>query len=297
MIDRIIVAAAQYPIHASAHWDDHAADLSAYVADGAATGAALLVLPEYASMVLTAVLDAPRVLGAQIEAMQALLPAYQALHAALAREHGIHLLAGSFPTRRADGSYVNRAWLFAPDGAAGYQDKLVMTRFENESWGISPGAELRVFDTALGALAIAICYDCEFPLLARAQAEAGAELLLVPSCTDTVAGYHRVRYGAQARALENQIHVVQAVTVGEAPWSDALDVNIGAAAIYTPVDRGFPPDGIAAIGTREAPGWVHATVDLALARALRRDGQVLNYRDWERQGGLVTGSARRVALR
>jgi len=295
-MNHLHIAAAQYPIHAYARWDDYAAALSTFVAEGAATGAKLLVLPEYASMVLTSVLDVPRTLAAQLDAMQSLLAAYHALHAALARQHAIHLLAGSIPTHREDGEYVNRAWLFNDQGAAGYQDKLIMTRFENESWGISPGKNLRVFDTALGTLAIAICYDCEFPLLARAQAEAGAELLLVPSCTDTAAGYHRVRYGSQARALENQIHVVQAATVGDAPWSETLDINVGAAAIYTPVDRGFPADGIAAMGTREQPGWVDGIVDLKLARSLRTDGRVLNYRDWRRQDSVVIRAAERQRL-
>ncbi len=297
MIDRLHVAAAQYPIRAYASWDDYAESLGAFVAKGVATGAGLLVLPEYASMVLTSVIAAPRALSAQLAAMQPLLPAYASLHAELARRHGIHLLAGSIPTLREDGRYVNRAWLFTPAGAAGFQDKLIMTRFENESWGIASGDSLRVFATELGTLAVSICYDCEFPLLARAQAEAGAELLLVPSCTDTVAGFHRVRYGSQARALENQIHVVQAVTVGDAPWSDTLDVNIGAAAVYTPVDRGFPADGIAVMGTREQPGWVDATIDLKLARGLRRDGQVLNYRDWLRQGAYTATRAQQVDLR
>ncbi len=297
MSDRVHVAAAQYPVQAFAHWDDYADALSRFVADGVATGASLLVLPEYASMVLTALLDGPRALAAQLHGMQNLVPAYLALHRDLARKHSIHLLAGSIPTRQSDRRYVNRAWLFNAQGEADFQDKLVMTRFENESWGISPGDELRVFETVLGNLAIAICYDCEFPLLCRAQAEAGAELLLVPSCTDTIAGYHRVRYGSQARALENQIHVVQAVTVGEAPWSDTLDVNIGAAAIYTPVDRGFPADGIAVMGPREQADWVHAVIDLELARELRCEGQVLNYRDWSKQPQSSMAMVKRLGLR
>lgn len=295
MSDCLHVASAQYPIRAFASWDDYAASLSDFVAQGAATGASLLVLPEYASMVLTSVLDA-RSLGAQLAAMQGLLGDYHALHAEIARRHAVYLLAGSIPTLREDARYVNRAWLFTPTGVAGFQDKLIMTRFENESWGISRGEELRVFDTEFGTVAIAICYDVEFPLLARAQVEAGAELLLVPSCTDTEAGFHRVRYGCQARALENQIHVVQAVTVGDAPWSEALDVNVGAAAVYTPVDRGFPADGIAVMGKREQAGWVNATVDLALARALRRDGQVLNYRDWPQQSAFAMAPRQRVKL-
>lgn len=87
---------------------------------------------------------------------------------------------------------------------------------------------------------IAVCYDSEFPLPVRAQREAGARLLLVPSCTDTRAGATRVRVGCMARALENRMFVAQAVTTGAADWSPALDTNTGEATIYAPMDRGFP---------------------------------------------------------
>jgi predicted amidohydrolase len=111
----------------------------------------------------------------------------------------------------------------------------------------------------------------------------GADIVLVPSCTDTLAGYWRVRIGSQARALENQCYVVHASTVGEAPWSPAVDVNVGAAAIYAPVDRGFPDDGVLAIGELDAAQWVYADVDPAGIAEVRRNGQVFNYRDWQGQ--------------
>jgi predicted amidohydrolase len=75
---------------------------------------------------------------------------------------------------------VNRARFFAPDGSRAYQDKQIMTRFERYEWGIVSGEGLRVFETALGRLGILICYDAEFPLLARALVEAGIDILMVP---------------------------------------------------------------------------------------------------------------------
>jgi predicted amidohydrolase len=111
------------------------------------------------------------------------------------------------------------------------------------------------------------------------------ELLLVPSCTDAEHGYYRVRIGAQARALENQCYAVQAPTVGEAPWSPAVDINRGAAGIYGPPDRGFPGDGVVANGTMDAAQWVYGEVDLARVAELRADGGVLNARHWAEQPG------------
>src|SRR3546814_9016649 len=71
-----------------------------------------------------------------------------------------------------------------------------MTRFEREAWIITGGAALKVFDLDLGGpvplrAGITICYDVEFPLIARAMAAAGADLILCPSCTDTLAGANR----------------------------------------------------------------------------------------------------------
>lgn len=281
------IAAAQFPVSEPRSWHEVERQIGDWVARAAGEGAQLLVFPEYAAMTLAAFFPEAvrRDLQAQLEALQGLRDDYVALHARLARQHGVHLLAGSFPVRVGTG-YRNRAQLFAPGGGSGWQDKWTMTRFENEQWGIGAGDTLKVFDTSLGRLGIAICYDVEFPLLVRAQVEAGATLILAPSCTDTVAGYWRVRIGAQSRALENQCAVIQAPLIGEAPWSPAVDVNVGAAGVYTPPDRGLPDNGILALGEWNQPQWLYADVDPARLAAVRAEGQVLNHRDWARQPGL-----------
>ena len=279
------VAAAQYPIGFLESWEAFEAKIARWVGEAAAAGARLLVFPEYFSMELASLFDEPvrRSLSAQIDAMQSLLPRFRELFAGMAAAHGVVICAGSIPVRVEDGGYRNRCFLFDADGRGDFQDKLQMTRFEKEQWFIARGDALRVFDTAVGRLGIAICYDVEFPLIARALVERGADVLLVPSCTDTLAGYWRVRIGAQARALENQCYVVQAPTVGSAPWSPAVDENVGAAAVYTPVDRGFPHDGVLACGELGAAQWVYAEVDPGKLAEVRRDGQVLNLRDWAGQ--------------
>ena len=103
---------------------------------------------------------------------------------------------------------------------------------------------LKAFDTPLGKLGILICYDNEFPMLAHmALPNKGVELILAPSCTDTLAGAYRVRIGAQARALENQIAVLASPTVGTAPWSPAQWTKTAAAPPFTcPPDYGMPAD-------------------------------------------------------
>ena len=114
----------------------------------------------------------------------------------------------------------------------------------------------------------------------RAQVEQGAWLILAPSCTDSLHGFNRVRLSARARALENQCFVAVAPTIGLAPALATLDENHGYAAIFGPVDRGFPEDGIIARGTMDQPAWLFADLDPARLNAVREDGAVRNFRDW-----------------
>lgn len=298
MSGRWRVAAAQYGITRPADWAAYAEKQHAVAADAVRAGASLLVMPEYGSMELVGLLaEADSAdLHRQIDAMQGLLPAYLDLQADLARRHGLHVLCSSFPVRTDSGAFRNRAWLHAPGGGRGFQDKLQMTRFEAERWGIGAGDGIRVFDTALGRIGVAICYDAEFPMIVRAMAEAGADLILVPSCTDTLAGYWRVRVAAQARALENQCFVVQSPTVGDAPWSAAVDENRGAAGIFGPPDREVTGDGVIAVGGMDRPGLVVAELDLELLARVRAYGEVFVSRDWDRQPDILAAGTAAVAI-
>jgi predicted amidohydrolase len=279
------IAAAAYPIEWYDRWNDYVGKLRLWVRTAAEKEAELLVFPEYGAMDIAS-LAGEEVAGdlqRSIDAVSERMAEVDGLHASLAREFGVHICAASAPVRREDGRAVNRARLFGPDGSFGHQDKLIMTRFEREEWDIAPGDVPRVFDTALGRIGILICYDAEFPLVGRAMAEAGAELLLVPSCTETERGYWRVRTGAQARALENQCVTVMATTVGTAGWSPAVDVNVGSAGVFAPPDRGFPDNGVLALGKLNEAGWTYADVSFEAVREVRRAGTVLNHAHWPEQ--------------
>ncbi|MGN7867577.1 carbon-nitrogen hydrolase family protein [Paracoccus sp. 22332] len=284
------IAAAAYPIDWFGSFADYRAKLTRWVADAA--DADLLVFPEYAAMELAS-LGGPEVAGdleASLHEVARHWPQVQALHVDLAARHGCHILGASGPVF--DGPRpVNRAVLYGPQGVIGHQDKQIMTRFEREDWDVVGAPGLRVIDTALGRIGVLICYDSEFPLLGRVLAQAGAELLLVPSCTDTVAGFSRVRIGAMARALESQCVVVQAPTVGACDWMPALDENRGRAAIYGPPDGFWPETGIIAEGPMDQPGWVMADIDLARVGDSRRNGAVLPFAHWpESEGARLTGT-------
>ena len=115
--------------------------------------------------------------------------------------------------------------------------------------------------------------------MARVMAEAGAEILFVPSCTDGREGFCRVRYCAQARAIENQIYVAMTGTVGNLPLVPYMATNYGQAAILTPSDYFFARDGIAAEGTINQEQLVVADVDLDLLDEQRVNGSVIPLQD------------------
>jgi predicted amidohydrolase len=273
----------QYGVGRPGSVDDFARALQRRLVAGRA-GAELLVLPEYACVELGAALagGASSDEATELAAMVAAAPAILAAMRAAAMQAGVWLLPGSLPMRRADGAIVNRAPLIAPDGRMAFQEKRAMTRFETERWGVTRGADPAVFDTPWGRIGISICYDVEFPKHVRAQVEAGAWLVIAPSCTDTAHGFNRVAIGAAARAMENQCYVAITPTVGTAPWSAALDVNCGQAMVFGPVDRGFPEDGVLARGTPDVEEWVFCALDPARIERVREEGQVRNHRDWPR---------------
>lgn len=281
------IATAAYPLDPLTDFDAYRAKLGDWVARGAGTGAGLLVFPEYGAMEL-AMLDGAQEAGDEegcLHAVSRHIPQADALHSDLAARHKVHILAASAPVFDPDfgDRPVNRARLFSPTGGVGVQDKQIMTRYERDPWNVVPGGPLRLFDTSLGRIAILICYDSEYPLLARAVSE--ADLLLVPSCTEALSGYWRVRIGAMARALEQQCVSVMSSIVGPAPWCPPVEENTGMGGIFGPPDTGFPATGVLAEGTLNAPGWTVAEVDPAAIAHVRADGAVLNRAHWAEQSG------------
>jgi len=292
------VAVAKYPILAPGSFDAFAERMARLLDDAAGQGARVAVLPEYLSLELAAIFDAEvrADLAASLAATQALHADWMHLFARLAGELRMHVVAGSFLLAMDGQRYRNRSYWFAPDGTHGWQDKLQLTGFEKATGVIEGGDALKVFDVEGVRAGIAVCYDSEFPLPVRAQYEAGARLLAVPSCTDTEAGATRVRVGCLARALENRCFVAQAVTAGLAGWSPALDVNTGEAALFAPMDRGFPADGVLA-RTSGDQAWAIADLDFDTLEASRTQAQVANDRDWTGQGLPALRRARREPFR
>ncbi|WP_425045248.1 carbon-nitrogen hydrolase family protein [Primorskyibacter sp. S87] len=281
------IATAAYPLDWLETWSQYQDKVSTWVAEAAEQGAELLVFPEYGAMELSSLAGAEVAgdLERSIHAVSERMEDVAELHLKLAAAHGVHILGASAPVVAGGGRPVNRAELYTPGGQRDHQDKQVMTRFERDPWNIAPGGPLKLFDTALGKIGVLICYDSEFPLLGRALCE--ADLILVPSCTEALSGYWRVRIGAMARALENQCVSVMSSIVGGNDWSASVDANTGMGGIFGPPDVGFPETGMMAEGNLNQPGWTFAEVDLSAIAHVRAEGRVLNRTHWAEQGPRV----------
>jgi predicted amidohydrolase len=118
----------------------------------------------------------------------------------------------------------NVSYLLRRDGSWDQYRKIQQTSSEVDAWGIVGGDEIKVFDIDAGKIGILICYDVEFPELARFHAENGMQILFVPFLTDTQNGYNRVRLCAQARAIENECYVAIVGAVGNPPKFNNMDI-------------------------------------------------------------------------
>lgn len=202
--------------------DDPAANLpvtEALVREAAAGGAHLVLTPECTNMVSSDRQRQHEVLRTEAE------DATLAQLSQVASELGISLLIGSLLLKAEDdGRFVNRSFLVGPDGSiAARYDKVHMfdvTLKDGESYRESAayrsGDRAVVADTADGLrLGMTICYDLRFPRLYRALAQAGAQVIAVPSAFTVPTGEAHWHPLLRARAIECGAYIL-----APAQWGD-----------------------------------------------------------------------------
>jgi len=192
--------------------------------------------------------------------------------------YNINIISGSMPEIK-DGNLYNVGYLCKRDGGIERYEKLHVTPDEAKVWGLQGGNSLKVFDTDCGKIGILICYDSEFPELARLLADEGMDILFIPFLTDTQNGYSRVRNCAQARAIENECYVAIAGSVGNLPKVHNMDMQYAQSMVFTPCDFSFPANGIKAEATPNTEMVLIADVDIDSLRQLNQFGSVRNLRD------------------
>lgn len=241
---KVRVSCVQYQVRAVESFDDFAQQVEYFVETAADYRSDFVVFPEFFSVQLLSQRGLRKIPALEgIAKLSELEKPFLDLMSTLAREYGLHIVAGSHPMRRG-AELLNMSPLIYPDGTFDLQPKIHITPSERRYWGISGGSSLQVFQTPKAKVGILICYDSEFPEAARYLADQGAEIIFVPYCTDDRQAYLRVRYCSQARAIENQVFVVSSGIIGNLPSVAAMDIHYGQAAVFSPSDFEFARDGI-----------------------------------------------------
>jgi len=240
------VSCVQYQVRSVETFDDFAAQVEYFVETAADYRSDLVVFPEFFSVQLLSQKGLRRLPSLEgIRKLAELEKPFMDLMVSLAKDYGMTIIAGSHPMER-DGDLFNMSPIIYPDGSFDLQPKIHITPAEKKYWGITGGSSLQVFQTSKAKVGILICYDSEFPEAARYLADQGAEVLVVPYCTDDRQAYLRVRYCSQARAIENQVYVVTSGIIGNLPSVPAMDIHYGQAGVFSPSDFEFARDGIQA---------------------------------------------------
>ncbi len=237
-----------------------------------------VVFPEIFTTQLMSFLD-ERTPSLAIRKMTEYTPQYIDMFMNLALRYNVNIIGGSHFVEEENEEIYNISYLFRRDGTIEKQYKIHITPNERKWWGISAGDAVRVFDTDCGKIAIQICYDIEFPELARIATDMGANIIFTPFCTEDRQAYLRVRYCSQARAVENQIYTVISGTVGNLPQAENMDIQYAQSAIFAPSDFEFARDGIVGETNANLEMVLIGDVDLEILRRQRQDGTVKQLKD------------------
>lgn len=272
------VSAVQYQMRALRDFEEFGKHCEFFVDIASDYRSDFVVFPEMLTLQLLTFLPKKKNPADAIRSLDAFTPRYEKMFTDLAIKYNINIIGGSHFVVE-DGHLYNVSYLFRRDGTFDRQYKVHITPHEKKWWGIKGGNKIQVFDTDRGKVAILICYDSEFPELARIAVSKGAKIIFVPFNTDDRRAYLRVRYCSQARAIENQVYVVITGCVGNLPDVENLDVHYAQSAIFTPSDVEFHREGIASEATPNTETLIYQDLDLNLLKRNRELGSVQTWND------------------
>jgi predicted amidohydrolase len=276
-VSHVRICSVQYQMRLVKSFEEFAAQCEFFIDTASDDKSDFVLFPELFTTQLLTLVKAKYPAEAA-RSLAEMTPDYLDLFTDLAIRYNVNIIGGSqFAVE--DGELRNVSYLFRRDGTIGRQYKIHITPAERRWWGVKPGNKVEVFDTDRGKIAILICYDIEFPELARIAASKGAQIVFVPFNTDSRHGYLRIRHCAQARCIENHFYVAVSGCVGNLPFVDNADVHYAQSGVFTPVDFSFARDGIAAECTPNIETLVVQDVDIEQLRRHKQGGSVQNWID------------------
>jgi predicted amidohydrolase/GNAT superfamily N-acetyltransferase len=277
--DVVRVATVQFQMRGITAKEEFAKQVEYFVDVAADYRSDFVVFPELFTLELLS-LEQKALSGSDaVERLTSYTAWFQEFVSDLAVSRNINIIAGSHPTKDAAGDLKNVTYVCLRDGSIHTQEKIHPTPNEVYWWNMKGGTKLDAINTDCGPIGVLICYDAEFPELARHLIDQGAMILFVPFCTDEQRGYLRVRYCGHARAIENQCYVVLSGVVGNLPNVENMDIHYAQSCILTPCDFAFARDGVAADTGANTETVAIADLRLADLRTARGSGTVRNLRD------------------
>ena len=296
-VEGVRIATCQLQARAVADFDEFMRQIEYFVDVAADYESDFIVFPEMFTLMLLSAEGREQSPLEAIETLSEFTPKIRAALSEMALSYNINIIGGSHPTRMPDGDIHNVAIVCLRDGSVHSQEKIHPTPNEAYWWNIKGGDSIDAIPTDCGPIGVLICYDSEFPELARRLVDEGARIIFVPFCTDSRQGYMRVRYCAQARAIENQCYVVLSGNVGNLPNVANMDIQYAQSCILTPCDFPFARDGIAAEASENVETLTISDVNLADLSWARAEGTVQNLADrrfdlyrieWDKRVGNIT---------
>lgn len=271
------ICSVQYMMRQIASFDDFAGQVEYFTDVASDAESDFVVFPEIFTSQMMSFLK-ERSPSQAVRKLTEYTEQYIELFTDLAVRYNVNIIGGSHFVEE-NSEIFNISYLFRRDGTIEKQYKLHITPNERLWWGISRGEQVRVFDTDCGKIAILICYDIEFPELARIVVDRGANIIFTPFCTEDRQSYLRVRTCAQARAIENQVFTIISGTVGNLPQTENMDIQYAQSGIFSPSDFEFARDGIVGETNPNIEMVVIGDVDLEVLRRQRQDGTVPHLKD------------------
>ncbi|WP_229415951.1 carbon-nitrogen hydrolase family protein [Pseudoduganella armeniaca] len=248
--------------------EENLATAARLVAEAAARGAKLVLLPEY--WPIMGMSDSDKVGKAEPLGTGLI----QTAMAMMAREHGIWLLGGTLPLASSDpAKVINTTLVYDPEGRhVGRYDKIHLFGFTkgsesyNESRTIVPGRAVGTVETTVGKVGMSVCYDLRFPELYRAMGP--VNLIVVPAAFTYTTGRAHWEILLRARAIENQCYVLAAAQGGEhvngrRTWGHSMLVD---------------PWGEVKAVLAEGEGVIHGELDLTYLDGVRESLPALKHR-------------------
>ncbi len=202
----------QYKIEGQKSFKEFIAKMETIIEQASQSGSRWVLFPELVTLDMWPVGDS----RPEIEMMEDINQHFEAYVEALktlARRHKVNIVGGS-TTRKVKQEIYNTAVFVSDQGEAHFQNKLTQTPWEKKV-GVAQGEKIQSIPTPFGTMVILICYDIESPQVSQALVDLKPELIIVPSMTESAEATRRVRFTAQARAVEHHAYTVIVPAVGD----------------------------------------------------------------------------------